>query len=350
MMNSLRRAFTLIELLVVIAIIAVLIGLLLPAVQKVREAAARSKCQNNLKQLALGAHNYANAYGLLMPGTRSYNGTQTDRFRPKLPASASQGFPENSWYDDHSWLYFMYPYIEADNVFRMYNADYSLSSAKNQDARRASNVPILACPSDISLQQSEWISPAVFMWWCRYRSNYVANWGNTDYGQRSKADASGTIAFGGAPFSFVKGVPLVAIQDGTSNTLMFSENLSYGPDLVNWSGPLSDVENGTGGCGFQGFYPPNLKGCDEISRQYLPLADARNGRPGSGGVPNASCPVISTNANSQELASHSARSKHSGGVNAALCDGSVQFFVDGIDINVWRALSTANGGDIIPNR
>jgi prepilin-type N-terminal cleavage/methylation domain-containing protein/prepilin-type processing-associated H-X9-DG protein len=347
MATSLRRAFTLIELLVVIAIIAVLIGLLLPAVQKVRDASARAKCQNNLKQLALGAHNYHNAYGTLMPGTRSYNGTQPNRFQPKLPAivSSQNTFPENSWYDDHSWLIFMYAYIEADNVFRQYDMSYSLSSAKNLEARMAGNVPVLECPSDIGLQKNEWAPITQSIWWTRWRSNYCANFGNTDYGQRSKSDASGTVLFGGAPFSFVKGIPLVAIQDGASQTLMFSENVLVGPE-PGWSGPLSDVMNGTGGCAFEGFYPPNLKGCDEVSRVY-PGPDARNGRPGQGGVANGTCTVISTNTNSQELASHSARSKHSGGVNAALCDGSVQFYTDSINIQVWRALSSAQGGDIV---
>jgi prepilin-type processing-associated H-X9-DG protein len=127
---------------------------------------------------------------------------------------------------------------------------------------------------------------------------------------------------------------------------MFSENLVVGPE-VGWGGPLSDIMNGTGGCAFETFYLPNLRGCDEVSRVY-PGPDARNTRPGNGGVPNAACTVISTNTNSQELASHAARSKHTGGVNAALCDGSVQFYTDNIAIQVWRALGTSRGGDIVP--
>jgi prepilin-type N-terminal cleavage/methylation domain-containing protein/prepilin-type processing-associated H-X9-DG protein len=346
MTHSSRRAFTLIELLVVIAIIAVLIGLLLPAVQKVREAAARMKCQNSLKQLALAAHNYHNAFGTLPPGTRSYNGTQVGRFSRTLPIPAGTGtFPDNSWYDDHSWLIFTLPYIEQEGVYRQYDLSVGLSSDRNLEARKA-KIPMLACPSDIGLQENEWAPFTQFIWWTRVRSNYCANFGNTEYGQRSKQDSSGTVAFGGAPFSFVKGQPLIAIPDGASQTLMFSENLVVGPE-VGWGGPLSDIMNGTGGCAFETFYLPNLRGCDEVSRVY-PGPDARNTRPGNGGVPNAACTVISTNTNSQELASHAARSKHTGGVNAALCDGSVQFYTDNIAIQVWRALGTSRGGDIVP--
>jgi prepilin-type processing-associated H-X9-DG protein len=192
------------------------------------------------------------------------------------------------------------------------------------------------CPGDIGLQLSE----ATIDTWARVRSNYVANFGNTNFGQGDKADGSGTVRFGGAPFTFVRGLALTGLADGTSNTLMFSEQIVVGP-LDGWGGPLSDVMNATGGCAFEAFYPPNLRGCDEVARLYPP-AGARNGRPGAGGAANADCPTIG---DTQELGSHAARSKHTGGVNAALCDGSVRFYHDSISLAVWRALSTASGGE-----
>src|SRR5262249_33816709 len=116
-MISRRRGFTLIELLVVIAIIAILIGLLLPAVQKVRDAAARMQCSNNLKQLGLACHNYEGVYGRFPPGY-----TQ-ERIPP--PSGAFQG---------HSVFYFLLPYIEQDNLFKSMDPAVPLNNKVNNPA------------------------------------------------------------------------------------------------------------------------------------------------------------------------------------------------------------------------
>src|SRR3954468_19881746 len=139
-----RRAFTLIELLVVIAIIAVLIGLLLPAVQKVREAAARSTCQNNLKQIALAAHGYHSANGILPPGQVGNRPTGT-------PPRYANG---NGCYLGE--LTFMLPYLEQDAVYRIFQVDWSASPptgnpwwtvGENVRASRA-RIKTFLCPSD----------------------------------------------------------------------------------------------------------------------------------------------------------------------------------------------------------
>jgi prepilin-type N-terminal cleavage/methylation domain-containing protein/prepilin-type processing-associated H-X9-DG protein len=330
-----RQAFTLIELLVVIAIIAILIGLLLPAVQKVREAAARSKCQNNLKQLALAAQNHHDAYGVLPYGNRSYDGPYGNLPRSVVP---NNGTPQsNGWWDDHTWVYAILPYIEAENTYRLFNPAASLSNDNHLPARRGMKLKTFECPSDIGLQEGEITNAR----WGRIRMNYVANYGNTNYAQTNKPDGVNTVVFGGAPFTHVKGQTLVSLTDGTSNTLAFSETTVIGPE-AGWGGPISDVSVACGGQSFEGFYPPNLKGCDDIARLY-PGAGARNGRPGNGGVPNADCSFPF----SMEDSSYAARSKHTGGVNVSRCDGSVAFIRDSIDVPTWRAASSARGGETL---
>jgi prepilin-type N-terminal cleavage/methylation domain-containing protein len=334
---SRRKGFTLIELLVVIAIIAILIGLLLPAVQKVREAAGRMRCTNNLKQITLSAMTYHEQNQTLPPGTRSWmgnSGTYPNIERSDVPGNSAGGQP-TEWYNDHSWWYYILPGIEQQNVYAMFDPNASLSHTKHLAARQ-STIPTFACPSDIGLQQNEWTSGT----WARVRGSYVANWGNTNYGQVNK----GSVVGGRGPFTFVRGVKLVEIRDGTSNTLCFSETTVTGPSGsdVSWFGPHSDITIGTGGQSFHGYYPPNLNGCDEVSRVYPPAAH-RNGRPGPGGVKNADCTVTG---NIMEEASHAARSKHTGGVMASRCDGSVAFYRNSIDIAAWRGLTTAHGTEV----
>jgi len=149
-MSRSRRGFTLIELLVVIAIIAVLIGLLLPAVQKVREAAARAKCQNNLKQIVLAAHNYESAQGTFPSGTGKFpvqpNGP---------PTTPPNNLPSGSQRPSLQTL--ILPYVEQASKYNQFNFDYDVHAdqagtpaniKQSQDVARQSDVPISLCPSD----------------------------------------------------------------------------------------------------------------------------------------------------------------------------------------------------------
>ena len=129
-----QRGFTLIELLVVIAIIAILIGLLLPAVQKVREAAARMKCQNNLKQLGIALHAYHDANGKLPPGAEN-----TVWPKPNPPGNTTT-------FQGTTWLVYILPYVEQNNLYNQYNFTVAYNNATNL-AVGTTKIPIYLCPS-----------------------------------------------------------------------------------------------------------------------------------------------------------------------------------------------------------
>jgi prepilin-type N-terminal cleavage/methylation domain-containing protein len=214
-----RRGFTLIELLVVIAIIAILIGLLLPAVQKVREAAARTQCTNNLKQLALAAHNYESANGTLPPGflSRSYVGS----------------------------LAFLLPYIEQDNVYKMINPDVVNPNSTTSGpwwgdgpswAAAQSKVKTFLCPAD----SADTVAPSNGVWAYFTESGYTLTGGyfggnvplgRTNYaanaGALGNVSATGDTFYGQwvGPFYNDSRTKLVQISDGTSNTFAFGELL-----------------------------------------------------------------------------------------------------------------------------
>ena len=204
-----RRAFTLIELLVVIAIIAVLIGLLLPAVQKVREAAARMKCQNNLKQIGLGLHNFHATYGCFPPGGLS---GATDN--PTLSAARRVGV--NTPGVIHSWSPFLLPYIEQDNVYKQYSFAVNWNNAANK-AAIANVIPAFLCPT----------TPGAGTRVCT--GGGVSN-PPTDYGPNNAYSAA--LATAGycdvvADYNGVMQVnrtfSIPEVRDGASNTLMMSE-------------------------------------------------------------------------------------------------------------------------------
>ncbi len=326
-MKPQRRAFTLIELLVVIAIIAILVALLLPAVQQAREAARRTQCKNNLKQIGLGMHNYESQYGMLPPGMGSFG---------------------CCW---GTWLVNVLPFVEQAAVFQSYQnlggsdasgIRYAAGSNLTNIARRRFSV--YTCPSDTPNAPASGITS----------HNYVVNYGNTTFFQQDVAVAGITIRFQGAPFNAYTGStsddgPVNAAQaltfprvygrpvrfrditDGLTNTLMVSEvRQGQGLDArgFSWWG---------GASGFITLFGPNAADPDIMTGAWCNTASNLN----------APCQTASAALPSPFNRRQGARSRHTGGVQAALCDGSVRFFSDSISIQIWQGAGTSQGGEVI---
>jgi prepilin-type N-terminal cleavage/methylation domain-containing protein/prepilin-type processing-associated H-X9-DG protein len=296
-----RRAFTLVELLVVIAIIAVLIGLLLPAVQQVRLAAARAQCQNNLKQWALAMQNY-----------HSDNGT--------LPLGA-QDNPRQTWVM-YLWAYIGQPGLADQNDLTQpfYGPPGTIWGTNN--GLCAQRIPQYDCPLDV-WKGDDQVDVSTYT---RCRGNYVVNWGPTfDYSEALPNEM--------APFFLIGGDPdtpgytaFQNITDGTSTTLLMSECLRARVDLdADWRG---DFHNDQGEYEFMTIFTPNTTNKDELTRYCTDTGDPL-------------MPVL-CGAPYQFFA---ARSRHPLGVNAAMCDGSVHFVSNSISLKTWQALGTTNGGE-----
>jgi prepilin-type N-terminal cleavage/methylation domain-containing protein/prepilin-type processing-associated H-X9-DG protein len=313
-MSATKRAFTLVELLVVIAIIGVLVALLLPAVQAARESARRAQCSNNLKQIMLATTNYADVY------------------RGAFPV----GEYSCCW---GTWLVGLLPYIEQKAMFDQYKFFGAINaSGGNPDTTTryggSQNLPVTrlrvqayTCPSDAVVNAPNLRSGITW-------HNYVANHGNTTlqrlatFGKMLNGQDN---KFKGAPFIFVGNsnsnpqvVRLSDVLDGLSNTLAFSETVQ------GHSNDLRGFAWWNGGAHFSTFLPPNSGQPDVLEDiSYCVPTDTYNP------------PCIGpTSSNPSNIA---ARSRHPNGVQVALCDGSVRFVSNAINLDTWRAISTNAG-------
>jgi prepilin-type N-terminal cleavage/methylation domain-containing protein/prepilin-type processing-associated H-X9-DG protein len=316
------RGFTLVELLVVIAIIGILVALLLPAVQAARESARRLQCSNRLKQIALAMHGYHAALRSFPMGARS--------------GPVAMPFPcPGGWNCDFSWLPYIGAHIEESAWYDGFNFKVCLSHAANYTPRTTQIAKFL-CPSSAGFGLVSLHDAAVRMQWGRVRTNYVVNWGNTGFGQLDV----GSVKFASAPFTFYRGVSLDEIRDGTSHTLLVAETLT--PLAPAYAGPIAETMLNEGGQSFDAWLTPNSSAPDVSFRACPPPGDGGTVcqvDPGAGGYPD---PAAGGN-----LQHYAARSRHPGGVNAALCDGSVRFFADEVDSTLWRSLSTTKGGEVV---
>jgi prepilin-type N-terminal cleavage/methylation domain-containing protein/prepilin-type processing-associated H-X9-DG protein len=313
-----RRGFTLIELLVVIAIIAILIGLLLPAVQKVREAANRMSCLNNLKQVALAAHHYHDATGWFPTGAR-------------LPVDVG-GTPRGG---TNLWVELL-PYFEQDNLSKKWDSsDNRNNVAGGRSATQAQVIQILLCPSD-PLPERVWELTA--------ETAASPPWSRGFYGLSSYGGNAGTrsVHSGGPPafprisrdglFFLDSRLRLTDVTDGGSNTFLFGERLHHDPEFDRRRPFVWSEATAVGGWGRWG-YVANAGAMFQVT---LHAAAPINYRVPSGGdfstLENRGCAF---------------GSGHPGGANFAFADGSVRFLSESTPVPTLQALSTRAGGEVV---
>jgi prepilin-type N-terminal cleavage/methylation domain-containing protein/prepilin-type processing-associated H-X9-DG protein len=390
--SRVRSGFTLIELLVVIAIIAVLVGLLLPAVQKVREAANRMSCQNNLKQLGLACMNYESTYGKIPPGRYNFtSGADT------LLSSAA----------DNTGFEIMLPYVEQQNLGNLFQPGFGWYYYPGISPQLPNGAPnyqgvqqqlkLFYCPSNRASGQVD-ITPA----WTAFgfppnlspmcgASDYVMSKGTNAYLDQNSASIIPTSARGA--FDINSMVKIADFTDGTSNTFLLGEAAGNTPNFLseypytqpgapaapalNSSGNVIQIDQAWGipaiddlpiavgsqdyfGCTFGvtaqcgGYNNPAAQGGD--------FDEPMNGRPNSSNTGSSGARLITASVDSTTSASTNPgnnpvvtpfdtvsgfRSLHTGGCNFVFADGSVHFIPLSVSSTTYKALSTKAGGEVL---
>lgn len=306
-----RSGFTLVELLVVIAIIGVLVGLLLPAVQSAREAARRMECTNNLKQWTLAVHNHID----------SRNGYFSIGANPDV-----RTVENGRTYHRISWPVELWPYIEQGALYEQYDFTLGFYQDPNMETCRQ-HIPGYSCPSDSSRAEQ---SHSDTYW--RVMGNYVTNMGNTHLHQ----NAADQDIFTGSPFGVGHVYRMADILDGTSNTACFSEIIIASPGQIDDN--RGDILNDEGSPAFMSILTPNSSSPDQCRACKDSSQDPNNNE-----YRTIPCAEVGSNTEYQIAA----RSRHSGGVNASMCDGSVRFVTDSVSQQVWEAALSAKGGEVV---
>ena len=291
-----RRGFTLIELLVVIAIIAVLIALLLPAVQQAREAARRTQCKNNLKQLGVALHNYHDTFGALPPGWIG------------VTNGASDIYGMNGW----GWGARILPQLDQSPLFSQidFNSKMDSTTSPQNSSARIKSIPAFLCPSDAASGNTWTIQNASGTNLVDLATaNYVGVFGVSDIDDCVGAPNSPCVGEG--TFFQNSRIQFRDFTDGLSNTISVGEHKSRRDSGVNWNSTWTGVV---------------AKGNDALVR-ILGTTDH---------TPNSPANHI------DDFSSY-----HVGGAHFTMGDGSVRFISTNIDVNLYQRLATRAAGDIV---
>jgi len=351
--RSLRAAFTLIELLVVIAIIAILIALLLPAVQQAREAARRTQCRNNLKQLGLAMHNYHdNFQAFPLDGICPTNNCGSN-FRDTNPT--------NLW--GTSWGIALLPYIDQAPRFNLWNSGLGYGGSTNQRLVTGESLPAMKCPSDLP-------APAIVDpnggLGTFDRGNYglnlgggsanengnsgnragpndVPSWTAAAYGQPSKNRGLSSLrdsAAGDTP----TGTSIRDMLDGTSNCLLFGEILKYGGTRTEDCRGCWGKDHGAIVSAYT-LGNPEVDGINGIATPNVPAVGIYQDGPTHCDNGIVDLQLTCQDKGGDGLGGVAARSRHTGGVHFCLGDGTVRFISQNIDRAVYRGIFTIQGGE-----